>query len=41
MEKVKFENLSVALKIPIVASWIMGVTYAIFFLVGFIGEIAI
>ena len=37
---VKFKDLSGWLKTAIVLAWITGVTYAFYFLIGFIAEVA-
>ncbi|KKM65777.1 hypothetical protein LCGC14_1487850 [marine sediment metagenome] len=38
--KVEFNDLSGWLKTAIVLAWVTGVTYALFFFVGFIAEVA-
>ena len=36
MTEIKFKNLSVCLKIPIVISWAVGGLYLFYFIIGFI-----
>jgi hypothetical protein len=36
MEKIKFSDLSVGLKIPIIVAYVIGILYTIMFIYGFI-----